>query len=205
MMKRTGSKLCSLALSTALLLCAGGSQKPSDTNRSYILTPQPSPKPRINGARVFGVRPGHPFLFTIPATGERPMRFSVKNLPDGLRLNPNTGQITGAVFTPGTYVVMLRAENALGRAERELRIIVGERIALTPPMGANTWNCWGPHISDEIIRRNAEALVKTGLINHGWTYVNIDDGWAGKRGGKFNALQGNEKFPNMKALAVQRS
>jgi alpha-galactosidase len=43
-------------------------------------------------------------------------------------------------------------------------------------------------------------MVSTGLINHGWTYINIDDTWQGKRGGEFNALQGNEKFPDMKGL-----
>ena len=43
----------------------------------YILTPAAPATPRINGANVFGVRPGSPFLFTIPATGERPMEFSV--------------------------------------------------------------------------------------------------------------------------------
>ena len=46
-----------------------------------ILTPKPGPAPRINGARVFGVRPGTPFLFTIAATGERPMGFGPKGCP----------------------------------------------------------------------------------------------------------------------------
>jgi len=34
-------------------------------SKPYILTPKPSQKPRINGAKIFGVRPGRPFLFTI--------------------------------------------------------------------------------------------------------------------------------------------
>ena len=38
-----------------------------------ILTPPPAPTPRINGAKIFGVRPGHPLLYTIAATGQRPM------------------------------------------------------------------------------------------------------------------------------------
>lgn len=44
---------------------------------ALILTPAPAAAPRINGAKVFGVRPGHPFLFTIPATGRRPIKFAV--------------------------------------------------------------------------------------------------------------------------------
>ena len=54
----------------------------------YILTPPVPATPRINGAGVFGVRPGSPFLYTIPATGERPMTFSAKGLPAGLAVDP---------------------------------------------------------------------------------------------------------------------
>ena len=57
-----------------------------------ILTPPPAPEPRINGARVFGVRPGHPLLYTIAATGRRPMRFSVTGLPEGLQVDEGTGR-----------------------------------------------------------------------------------------------------------------
>jgi alpha-galactosidase len=41
-------------------------------------------------------------------------------------------------------------------------------------------------------------MVSSGLINHGWTYINIDDTWQGKRGGPYGGLQGNDKFPDMK-------
>ena len=50
---------------------------------AVILTPKPSPQPRINGARVFGVRPGNPFLYMIAATGDRPMTFSVEGSAGG--------------------------------------------------------------------------------------------------------------------------
>lgn len=43
-------------------------------------------------------------------------------------------------------------------------------------------------------------MVKTGLIEHGWSYINIDDSWQGKRGGQFNAVMPNEKFPEMQQL-----
>ena len=72
-----------------------------DTMAKYILTPKAPDTPRINGAKVFGVRPGSQFLYTIPATGIRPMTFAAKNLPKGLKLDPKTGQITGKVKTPG--------------------------------------------------------------------------------------------------------
>lgn len=44
-------------------------------------------------------------------------------------------------------------------------------------------------------------FVERGLAAHGWNFVNIDDCWQGVRGGKYGALQGNERFPDMKALA----
>lgn len=44
-------------------------------------------------------------------------------------------------------------------------------------------------------------MVEKGLVDHGWTYINIDDGWQGQRGGKYNAIQPNTKFPDMKGLA----
>src|ERR1700694_2135836 len=93
-----------------------------DTMSKYILTPQAGPLPCINGPKVFGVRPGHPVLFTIPATGERPMTYAVEGLPAGLRLDAQTGQLSGAVDQAGDYLVKLRVKNELGEAVRTLKI-----------------------------------------------------------------------------------
>ena len=165
-----------------------------------ILTPASSAQPRINGAKVFGVRPGNPVLYTIAVTGQRPMKFSAAKLPEGLSLDANGGRITGCVKQRGTYRVMLKAENSLGCTERELRIVVGDEICLTPLLGCNTWGGWGPKVKDENLRAAAKAMVDSGLINHGWQYINIDDGWQGYRGGPHKAIMPNEKFPDMKGL-----
>jgi len=170
---------------------------------SALRTPHsavPAGAPRINGPSIFGVRPGAPVLYRIPATGERPMQFSARGLPAGLRLDAASGQITGVLVRPGRYRVKLRAANGRGSNERAFRIVVGETIALTPPLGWNSWNCWGSKVDADKALRSARAMAASGLINHGWTYVNIDDAWQGKRGGPFNAIQGNEKFPDMQAL-----
>ena len=58
-------------------------------------------------------------------------------------------------------------------------------------------------MDQEKVIRSASALVASGLINHGWTYINIDDSWQGQRGGAFNGIQPNEKFPDMKSLCNQ--
>jgi alpha-galactosidase len=165
-----------------------------------ILTPAASPSPRINGARVFGVRPGNPFLYQIAATGERPMEFSADGLPSGLKLEANTGRITGVLAQAGAYPVTLHAKNDRGIATAMLRIVVGEEIALTPPMGWNSWNCWGTSVDQAKVLASARAMTSSGLINHGWSYVNIDDTWQGTRMGPNHALLSNEKFPDMKAL-----
>jgi alpha-galactosidase len=178
----------------------------------YILTPPAPATPRINGADVFGVRPGSPFLFTIPATGERPMKFSAKNLPRGLKLDSKTGRITGALKNKGEFTVSLYAKNSLGTTEKKFRIVCGDQIALTPPMGWNSWNCFANSVSEDRVKRAADALVKSGLINHGWTYINVDAGWPNKRGSKDPAMRGefrdaegnivlNSKFPDMKGMA----
>jgi alpha-galactosidase len=168
-----------------------------------ILTPPAPATPRINGPGVFGVRPNAPFLYTIPATGDRPMDFSADNLPTGLSLNPLTGKITGALDSMGEFFVTLHAKNSKGQALKKFKIVVSDKIALTPPMGWNSWNCWANSVDQEKVLRSAKALVSSGLINHGWTYINIDEGWQGRRTGKDHALQGNEKFPDMKGLCDQ--
>lgn len=167
---------------------------------AVVLTPKASPRPRINGPSVFGVRPRAPFLYTIPATGARPMRFAVKGLPPGLDLDPESGHITGQLSGKGVHRVRLIAENHLGKTEREFRIECGDQISLTPPMGWNSWNCFGCDVTEANVRAAADALVASGLSQHGWTYVNIDDCWQGKRGPDGN-LAPNAKFGDLKALA----
>ena len=177
-----------------------------------ILTPQPSPLPKINGAQVYGVRPDAPFLYRIPASGDRPMEFSAENLPSELHLDTNLGIITGQINKKGEYNVIFTATNKLGTAKKEFKIICGDQIALTPPLGWNSWNCFASSVSDEKIRAAADAMVKSGLINHGWTYINIDDYWETKPGSNDPTLQGeardnngyilpNKRFPDMNSLA----
>jgi len=188
--------MCTLALAsgTPLLAQHGPAANPD------ILTPAAPATPRINAPSVYGARPGAPFLYAIPATGVRPMTFAVEGLPAGLKLDTSTGHITGSVTTAGEYKVILRANNSQGSHSKAFRIVIGDKIALTPPMGWNSWNCWAGAVDQDKVLRSAKALVDSGLANYGWSYVNIDDTWQGKRGGPSNALQPNEKFPDMKGM-----
>jgi alpha-galactosidase len=189
----------SILLSTAIMaICAVSMAE--DVSSQHILTPPPPLTPRINGAKVFGVRPGSPFLFKVPATGEKPLRYVAKNLPKGLQIDSATGIISGSVKLRGSYIVKLGVQNSHGKAVRSLRIEVGDQICLTPPMGWNSWYCHSELISEEAVRETARAMEEKGLIDHGWTYVNIDDCWQGVRGGKYNAIQPNERFNDIKGM-----
>ena len=105
------------------------------TEQLGILTPPPSAAPRINGARVFGVRPGRPILWRVPVSGERPMRFAASGLPAGAKFDAATGFISGAVAERGEYKICFSASNSKGSATRELKLVVGDKIGLTPQMG----------------------------------------------------------------------
>ncbi len=177
----------------------------------YVLTPAAGLRPRINGPALYGARPGHPFLYRIPATGEAPLHFAAEGLPGGLTLDPATGIISGRVMERGTSPVLLRVSNRRGQAERTLRIVIGDQIALTPPLGWNSWNCFACDVDDAKVRAAADALVASGLASHGWSYINIDDCWAIKPDDPDPRLSGpvrspdgrirtNAKFPDMKAL-----
>ena len=180
----------------SLLTCAAG-----PANSDYLLTPTPDSSPRIHGANVFGVRPGHPVYYKIAATGTPPLRYQALNLPDGLQLDGKTGIITGILSRPGDYVLHVLVTNAIGKHERNLTIKAGNSICLTPPMGWNSWNAFGLSVTQDKVKAVAQVMIDRGLVEHGWTYVNIDDGWeAGQRTAQ-GILLGNENFPDIKGLA----
>lgn len=182
----------------------------------YLLTPKPLSKPRLNGPSVYGARPGHPFLHRIPAQGERPMTFSAGGLPQGLRLDSQSGIITGTTPTRGDYTVTLRAKNRHGQDSRTFRIVSGDTLSLTPPMGWNHWYSHYNRITDAMMREAADILIASGMADVGYDYVNIDDCWMNAtadarrkpdplRIGPFRDEQGtllpNRHFPDMKGLA----
>ncbi len=185
---------------------------PPPPEPGVILTPASGPEPEIHGPKVYGCRPGHPFLYTIPATGDRPMKFSARGLPHGLKLDAKTGFITGTVNTRGNYRVTFKAKNKSGSAEKQFTIICGDKIALTPPMGWNSWNCFASAVTEDDVKAAADAMVASGLINHGWTYINVDDFWQVNHASSDPTLKGpyrdaqgrvlpNPRFPDMGGMA----
>ena len=179
-----------------------------------ILTPKPGPAAKINGPKVHGARPGHFFLYRIPCTGDRPIRFSADGLPPSLHLDKKTGIITGTVPEQrGDYAMTLHAANRKGNSSRPFKLVVGDLLALTPPMGWNDWYSFYSRITDKDIREAADAMIASGMADFGYQYVDIDDCWMRRPGSDDPALGGeqrsatgailpNDHFPDMKALTA---
>lgn len=75
-------------------------------------------------------------------------------------------------------------------------------LALTPPMGWNSWNKIAWNVNEEIILQAADALVSSGMKDAGYTYINIDDCWHGERDSLGFIQADPERFPSgMKAVA----
>jgi alpha-galactosidase len=200
--------------------------KPGASARPEILVPiaEPAPPiassrsaaPTLNYPRITGATPGKPFMFLIPASGEEPLSFAAKNLPAGLTLDPKAGFITGSLRAAGRTDVEIAVTNPRGRATGTLTIVGGDdALALTPPLGWNSWNAWGNTVTAERVKASADGMVKSGLHRQGYTYINIDDVWEGGvepdpatgRGRNVAAARDsngepttNDRFPDMKGL-----
>jgi alpha-galactosidase len=197
-----------------VIICQG--ERPvAVTNREQtsrgILTPPAPEYPRINGPTIYGVRKNSPVIYRIPVTGIRPMHYEVSNLPDGLHLDQAKGIITGKISTDGNYRVKIKAMNEKGTDSLFFTFAVGNTLALTPPMGWNSWYIHYDRVSDSLMRQAADAMISSGMADYGYSYVNIDDCWMVKVdskdpqiGGPLRTEQGelltNKRFPDMNSL-----
>jgi alpha-galactosidase len=189
----------------AIVMKAGAKTRPEalpvPTEREPEIGKADSTVPAIHGPRVVGASPGRPFLFLIPATGAGPLKFAARNLPAGLTLDAGKGIISGAIQREGDTVVELTVSGPRGTGKRALTIAAHPgKLALTPPLGWNSWNVWANAVDDAKVRAAADWMVKSGLAAHGYQYINIDDAWMGTRDAN-GEIQPNAKFPDMKALA----
>ncbi len=77
-----------------------------------------------------------------------------------------------------------------------------EELALTPPMGWNSWNRFGCDVSEKMIMEMADAMAGNGMKEAGYRYIVIDDCWQVARDSAGNILPDPERFPSgMKYLA----
>ena len=70
-------------------------------------------------------------------------------------------------------------------------------LGLTPQMGWNTWNKFGCNISEKLIKDTIDAFSKSGLIEAGYVYINLDDCWQKSRDPETKQIkEDQEKFPS---------
>lgn len=75
-------------------------------------------------------------------------------------------------------------------------------LALLPPMGWNSWNKFGCNIDEDVIQRQADAMVSSGMAAAGYTYLIVDDCWQGERDGEGRIQADPVRFPSgIRALA----
>jgi alpha-galactosidase len=76
-------------------------------------------------------------------------------------------------------------------------------VALTPPMGWNSWNKFGCEVSEELLKSMADGMVASGMQDAGYQYVVIDDCWQVSRDADGNIVPDPKQFPSgMKALGA---
>ena len=100
-------------------------------------------------------------------------------------------------------IVQLLVMNAFGQGNNyEQNYKKYEGLALTPPMGWNSWNKFACNVDEKLIREIADAMVASGMKDAGYTYINIDDCWHGDRDSLGFIHPDAKRFPSgMKALA----
>jgi alpha-galactosidase len=98
--------------------------------------------------------------------------------------------------------ILLLVTGLFARENAQENNVTSPAVALTPPMGWNSWNKFGCNVSDEMIRGMADAMVKSGMKDAGYQYVNVDDCWQASRDANGNIVADPQRFPHgMKALA----
>jgi hypothetical protein len=160
-----------LAVATALGAPAFAAQ--TDITISTAAAPA---TPRILGATVVGATPGSPFLYTISATGQAPLTFTATGLPAGLSIDASSGTISGTTPAAGSYPINVTVSNGSGSASGTLTVTAGSTLALTPPMGWNSYDSFDANVKESDVKAAADAM-KTLLQPYGWNTVVIDYRW----------------------------
>src|SRR5882672_3354342 len=103
----------------------------------------------------------------------------------------STKRFALVMLTPLVFTASLVAQSS-----------VSAKLALTPPMGWNSWNKFACNVSEDMIKSMADAMVKSGMKDAGYQYVVIDDCWQVTRDENGNIVADPHRFPlGIKALA----
>ena len=155
--------------------------------------------PKILAPSVFGASVGKDFIYRIPVIGQRPISISAEGLIEGITFE--NGILRGNIKENCEFEILITAKNTLGETAKHLKISVGFDNALrTPLMGFTSWNAFASRVTQQDIENTADYMVKSGIADYGYDYVNTDSGWQKEYGGKYDAIMPNSKFPDMKKM-----
>ncbi|MBS1850197.1 MAG: alpha-galactosidase [Acidobacteria bacterium] len=105
-------------------------------------------------------------------------------------------------ITSACLLLLLLSPLAQLRAQDSQEPVQSNGLALTPPMGWNSWNKFDCNVSEDLIKQMADAMVKSGMKAAGYQYIVIDDCWQVSRDKEGNIVPDPQHFPSgMKALA----
>ncbi len=158
-----------------LSLCSASNALAAQTDMTISMD-APASTPHVNGARILGWLPNTPFLYRIPATGSAPLAFEATGLPDGLDLDQATGILTGTSPEQGSFDVHVTVSNDSGEAHANIKLVVGDTLALTPPMGWNSYDSFYENVTEQQVLSAAQAMAEI-LQPYGWNTVVIDYLW----------------------------
>jgi hypothetical protein len=144
---------------------------------AIVAAVRPEAAPQFHGAQVFGVRPRTPLLQSLAVTGQRPLRLVARHLPAGLKLDAYSGIIAGSLAQPGEYRFRVMAENTVGKAEADFKIVCGDTLALTPPLGWNSYDAFGDNVVESEVLANARYMAEK-MQPVGWDTIVVDYCWS---------------------------
>jgi alpha-galactosidase len=105
-------------------------------------------------------------------------------------------------FLGVVLALVLPAAPALAETTQEVVNRAPNGLALTPPMGWNSWNKFACDVNEKTVRETADAIVSSGMRDAGYQYVVIDDCWQGPRDADGFITADAKKFPStIKTLA----
>src|SRR5579863_6603018 len=190
------------ALLTALSVTAGGVGADGglgDREQKIIAASEEGSAPQFNGGLIVGIHPNTPLIYSLAVTGTRPLEFSAKRLPPGLFLDAKTGVLTGTIPKAGTLNISVIAQNTFGKAAAKIKIVCGDNLALTPPMGWNSYDAFGDNVVESEVLANARYIAQK-MQPVGWDTVVVDYCWSdpgahdNNRNGRANAVLAADKF-----------
>jgi hypothetical protein len=168
-----------LLLACLLTALSFASAQPGLTPREeqIIAAAKPVAAPKFDGADIVGVRPNTPLIYSLTVSGARPLQFSARKLPAGLALDSKTGIITGTLAAQGEFTFTASAQNSNGKASAKIKIVCGDTLALTPPMGWNSYDAFGDNVVESEVLANARYLAEK-MQPVGWNTVVVDYCWS---------------------------